>query len=113
MPRLNFASSVAAGATFLPLTNWQYQYVPGGGIVTFNFWAGATGVVVTVTSGSDTLMERSPVDVGGGAIGNIPNQFDQDPLVDEVAGGDLLKLLFENTTAGAIVVNGYADYKMG
>lgn len=111
MPRLNFSQSVVAGATFLPLTGWQYEYVPFGGIATFIFWTTATGVVVTVTSGSDTLMERSPVDIGGAAIGNIPSSFEVDPLVDEVAGGDRLKLLFENTTGGALPIMGYADYK--
>lgn len=111
MPRLNFAQNVAAGATFTPLTGWQYEYVPAGGIATFVFNAAATGVVVTVTSGSDTLMERSPVSAGGTA-NVVPSQFTQDPLVDEVAAGDRLKILFENTTGGAIQVAGYADFKM-
>jgi len=112
MPRLNFSQSVGAGATFQPLNGWQYEYVPAGGIATFAFWTTAVGIVVTATSGSDTLMERSPVDIGAAAIGNIPNQFDVDPLVDEVAAGDRLKLLFENTTGGALAVMGYADYKI-
>jgi hypothetical protein len=111
VPRLNFTSSVAAGATYQPLSGWQYEYVPLGGIATFVFDAGAVDVVVTITSGSDTLMERSPVDAGG-TTGEIPSSFDQDPVIDEVAAGDRLKLLFENTSAGAIVINGYADYKM-
>jgi hypothetical protein len=111
VPRLNFSSSVAAGATFLPLNGWQYEYVPFGGVATFMFWTTATGVVVTVTSGSDTLMERSPIDIGAGAAGDIPSQFEVDPLVDEVAAGDRLKLLFENTTGGALNVMGYSDYK--
>lgn len=112
VPRLNFTSNVGAASTFLPLSGWQYEYVPAGGIVTFVFNAAATGVVITVTSGSDTLMERSPVSAGGTA-NVIPGQFQQDPLVDEVAAGDRIKLLFENTTGGAIQVAGYADYKMG
>lgn len=111
MPRLNFTQSVGAGATYLPLTGWQYEYVPAGGIATFIFNTTATGVVVTVTSGSDTLMERSPVSAGGTA-NVVPSQFTQDPLVDEVAAGDRLKILFENTTGGALVVSGYCDYKM-
>lgn len=109
MARLTFNQSVAAGATYEPLNGWQYEYAPFGGVVKINFDAAAVGMVVTVTSGSDTLQERSPVSAGGTA-GVIPADFDQEPLTDEVAAGDRIKVLFENTTGGAINVQGYAQY---
>ena len=71
--------------------------------------ATGVGVVATVTAGSDTLMERSPVDAGG-TTGVIPSSFDVDPLTDEVMAGDRVKVVFENTTGGALIVNGKAEY---
>ena len=109
MARLTFHQDIAAGALFEPLVGWQYEYAPFPGVVKFNFDADAVGVVVTVSSGSDTLQERSLVSAGGAAE-VIPSDFDQEPLTDEVAAGDRLKIQFENTTAGAIDVQGYALY---
>lgn len=109
MAKLTFNQSVAAGATYEPLSGWQYEYAPFGGALKINFDAAAVGVVVTVTSGSDTLQERSPCPAGGTA-GVMPSDFDQEPLTDEVAAGDRMKILFENTTGGAVNVQGYAMY---
>ena len=109
MPQLTWVESIGAGAIFLPLTGWQYLYVPFGGMIKINHDAAAVGVVVTVTSGSDTLQERSPVDAGGTA-GVIPSDLDTPPIVDEVAAGDLIKISYENTTAGPISVQGMIDY---
>lgn len=113
MARLNFNQSVAAGDTYRPCDGWQYEYAPFGGIMRTNFWTTATGVVVTVTSGSDTIMERSPIDIGSAATGNLPSELDVTPVIDEVAAGDRLKIQFENTTGGALVVSGWVEYNPG
>lgn len=109
MPSINFTESVAAGALYQPLLGWQYEYVPRGGVIKVLMDATAVGIVATVTAGSDTLMERSPVDAGGTA-GVIPSSFDSDPLTDEVMAGDRAKIVFENTSGGAVTVNGKAEY---
>lgn len=109
MPKISWTEDIAAGAVFRPLDGWQYQYVPMGGMITILHWAEAVGVVVTVTSGSDTLQERSPVDAGG-TIGVIPSAFDTPALIDQVAAGDLIKIQYENTTVAAIDVAGEIDY---
>lgn len=109
MPSLTFTQSVAAGATYRPLDGWQYEYVPMGGIVKYLCDATAVGVVATITSGSDTLQERAPVSAGGTA-GVIPSPLDVPEQVDEVAAGDRQKIQFENTTGGAITVNGKVEY---
>lgn len=109
MARLTFSATVAPGATFEPLLGWQYEYAPFPGVVKFNFDADANGVVVNVSSGSDTLQERSPVS-SGGVASVIPSDFDQEPLTDEVAAGDRFKMLFENTNIAARDVQGYALY---
>lgn len=105
MPRFPFTASVAAGATYTPLTGWQYEYLPFPAIVEVGLNAAATGVVATVTSGSDVLQEESPV-AAGGTAGVIPSKLNVDFLQDQAAAGDRLKVSARNTTAGAIVVNG-------
>lgn len=106
---LTWSTSVAAGATFRPLDGWQYEYVPAGGQIQVLHRATAVGVVATVTSGSDQLQERSPVPAGGTA-GVTPSVFDVPALTDLVAGGDRIKILYENTTGGAITVDGVIEY---
>lgn len=109
MPQRTWVQAILTGATFEPLNGWQYEYVPFGGVIKVNHDAAAVDVVVTITSGSDTLQERSPVPAGGTA-GVIPSDLDTPPIVDEVAAGDRLKILYENTSAGTISVQGMIDY---
>jgi len=109
MPQLTWVQSIAAGAVFRPLDGWQYLYIPFGGMIKINHDAAAVGVVVTITSGSDTLQERSPVSAGGTA-GVIPSDLDIPPIMDEVAAGDLQKISYENTSGGAVSVQGMIDY---
>ena len=112
MPVLTWTQSVAAGTTFEPLNGWQYEYIPFGGGIRILHDATAVGVVSTVTSGSDTLQERSPVS-SGGTTGVLPSIRDVPEVVDQVAAGDRQKILYENTTGGAIDVNGFIDFRPG
>lgn len=112
MPVLTWTQSVAAGATYEPLNGWQYEYIPFGGSIRILTDATAVDVVATVTSGSDTLQERSPVSAGG-TTGVLPSVLDVPEIVDQVAAGDRQKILYENTSAGAIVINGFIDYRPG
>lgn len=109
MPSLVWTQSIAAGATFRPLDGWQYEYVPRGGVIKVLHRATAVGLRVTITSGSDTLQERSPV-TAGGTSGVTPSALDVPEIVDEVAAGDRLKISYENPTAGAVVIDGMIDY---
>ncbi len=110
MPSLLWSQSVAAGATFLPLAGWQYEYVPAGGSIRILHRATAVGMKVTTTSGSDTLQENSPVPAGGTA-GSTPSEFNVPVTVDDVAAGDRLKINYTNPTGGAITVDGIIDYQ--
>lgn len=110
MPGLTWSQSIAAGANFNPLQAWQYQYVPYGGMIGILHRASAVGLVVTITSGSDTLQERSPVPAGGTA-GDIPSPLDVPLVEDQVAAGDFLKIQYENPTVGAINVDGTIAYQ--
>lgn len=112
MPGLTWSQVIVAGASFNPLLQWQYQYVPYGGAIGILHRATAVGLVVTITSGSDTLQERSPVPAGGTA-GNIPSPLDVPLIEDQVASGDFLKISYENPTGGSITVDGVIGYSPG
>lgn len=109
VPKLAWDQIIAAGATFLPLTGWQFEYAPFGGIITLLHRADAIALVVTVTTGSDTLQERSPVSAGG-TPGVVPSELDTPALTEEVAGGDRIKILYDNTGGVAVNVTGEIDY---
>lgn len=109
MAGLTWSEDVAAGATFNPLTAWQYQYVPFGGSIAILHRAEATGMVSTITNGSDTMQERGPVSAGG-TEGVLPSAFDVPAVAGNVASGDFLKILYENTTVAAIFVMGVIEY---
>jgi len=108
MPSFTFSSSVAAGATFRPLDGWQYQYLPWPAEVTVLARATAVAVVNTYTSGSETIVEESPVQAGGTA-GVIPSPLNTPVQGWLAAAGDLLKLSYRNTSGGAITVDGIIE----
>lgn len=111
MPMFTWSQSIAAGATFLPLDGWQFEFAPRGGRIDVMQRATAVGVVATITAGSDTLLEEAPIQAGGTA-GVLPSALNTAPLSEFVAGGDRLKIKDRNTTAGAITVDGIINYDM-
>jgi hypothetical protein len=65
------------------------------------------GVVCTISSGSDTLQERSPVSVESTAVdGALPSALDELPVSDDIAAGDRIKIFYENTNAAARYIKG-------
>lgn len=109
MPSLMWTQSIAAGATFDPLDGWNYQYVPAPGVISILHNATAVGIVATVTSGSDQLLQEAPVPAGGVA-GVIPSSLNVPPVVDAVGPNDRQSIRYRNTSAGAVTVNGSIDY---
>lgn len=109
MPSLPWSQSIAAGALFNPLSDWQYEYVPADGTITILHRATLVGLVATITSGSDTLQEEAPVPAGGTA-GFTPSELDVRPITDDVLSDDRLKIRYRNPTAGAIVIDGIIEY---
>jgi len=108
MPSFTFSNDVAAGATFRPLDGWQYQYLPWPAEVTVLARAVAVDVVNTYTSGSETIVEESPVQSGGTA-GVIPSPLNTPVQGWLAAAGDLLKLSYRNTSGAAINVDGIIE----
>lgn len=108
MPSFIFSQSVAAGATFNPLVGWQYQYLPWAAEVSVLARAVAIAMVAVYTSGSETIVEESPVQAGGTA-GVTPSSLNTPVQGWHAAAGDLLKLNFRNTSGAAIVVDGIIE----
>lgn len=107
MPSFTWTQSIAAGATFDPLdtAGWMYRYVPYPCVVECIDNATATGIVVTRTFGSDTIQQESPVSAGGTAA-VIPSRLNIEPITEKAQATDLLRIVYRNTTAGALTVNG-------
>ena len=108
MPSFTFSQSIAAGATFNPLEGWQYQYLPWPAEITVLARATAVALVAVYTSGSETIVEESPVPAGG-TTGVIPSPLNTPVQGWHAAAGDLLKLRYRNTSGGAIVVDGIIE----
>jgi hypothetical protein len=109
MPSFVWSQSIAAGATFNPLDGWNYEFVPRPGVVKYLHRATATGLVATITSGSDQLLQEAPVPAGG-TSGQTPSEFNVAPIIDAVNAGDRQAVRYRNPTGGAIVIDGIIDY---
>jgi len=108
MPSFTFVENVLAGASFNPLEGWQYEYLPWAAGVGVLANADVVGLVNTLTSGSETIVEESPVQAGGTA-GVIPSPLNTTIQGWQAAAGDRLKLSYRNTTAGAIDLAGIIE----
>jgi len=102
----NFTNqSIAAGATFLPLDGWQYEFAPQNCRIEVLLRAAATGVNMTLTSAGRTLVQESGVNAGGTA-GQLPSVFNTPLVAGRVNGSERIRLAVRNTTAGPIIVDG-------
>lgn len=102
---LPFTSSIAAGATFNPLTDWQYETPMEDCDIELIQRATATGLVGTLSSGGDTVMQEAPVPAGGTA-GQTPARINVEPVIGHGHAGQKIRLAYRNPTAGAIVIDG-------
>ncbi len=109
MPSFVWSQSIAAGATFNPLDGWNYEFVPRPGVMKYLHRATAVGLLATITSGSDQLLQEAPVPAGGTA-GQTPGEFQVAPIVDGVQAGDRQAVRYRNPTGGAITIDGIVDY---
>lgn len=105
MSLFSFKQALTANGTYQPLTGWQYEYLPFPALVEIAYHATDANVVATVTSGSDTLAEESPVQ-GGATAGTLPD-FDKPCLQDIAAAGDRLKIRFRETAGGTPTAQGW------
>ncbi len=108
MPSFIFSFLMVANGTNAPLTGWQYLYLPWPAEVTVMARSTLANVVATYTSGSETIVEESPVQAGG-TIGVTPSPLNTPVIGWEAAGGDLLKLNFRETAGGTPTVDGIIE----
>jgi len=108
MPSFTFSTALVANGTLRPLEGWQYEYLPWPAEVQVLARATAVGVVNTFTSGSETIVEESPVQAGGTA-GVIPSSLNT-PVQGWIgAAGDRVKLNFRETIGGTPTVDGIIE----
>lgn len=73
---------------------WQHRFPETDIILEYSIIATTTGVEFEITSGSETLVQRSPVN-GGGTIGVFPSFQDNKKQIVAFAGREVAITLFE------------------
>jgi len=108
MPQFPFTQALTANQKgFDPLSSWQYRYLPWPARVQLLLrTTGAAGnVQVTVYSGSETIQQRAPIQVGGTA-GVTPSMLNTQPIEWVAAAGDVLLLQIDETAGATPTVDG-------
>ena len=100
-----WTSAILAGATFNPLTDWQYETPDFNGMVEILSRATAVGLLVTISSAGETLAQEGPVKSGGTA-GVTPSDFDVKAVIGRVAPNQKIRIGYRNPTGGTITVDG-------
>jgi len=108
MPSFTFSQALTANGTFRPLEGWQYEYLPWPAEVQVLARSTATAVVAVYTSGSETIVEESPVQAGG-TIGVIPSPLNTPVQGWHAAAGDRLKLNYRETAGATPTVDGIIE----
>jgi len=108
MPSFTFSTLMVASSTITPLTGWQYVYLPWPARVTVLVRSTLANVVQTYTSGSETIVEESPVQAGG-TIGVTPSPLNTPVVAWNAPAGDLLKLTIRETAAATPTIDGIIE----
>lgn len=92
-----------------PLAGWQYEYVPvawaDGAYVKILQRATTTGVRTTIYSGSQTIVQRAPMQAGG-TTGTTPSELNTQPYDFIAAPQDRLLILNDEVAGGTPTVDG-------
>lgn len=109
MAFFSWSSAIGIGATLTPLdvsgSTWKYNRAPYDGVVEILHRATGTGVLVTITAGSDEVQQESPISAGG-TTGTLTGRLNVEPVTFTVKAGDVIGLRYRNTNAGALNVDG-------
>ena len=108
MPTFRYSILFVASTTRQPLTGWQYEYLPWPARITHLVRSTTAGNVVVITSGSETIVEESPVQ-GGGTIGDTPSPLNTTADTWIGAAGDRLKVSIREILAGTPTVDGVIE----
>lgn len=102
MPFIAKRIALGASSVVSALADDQFEYLPYDALVQFALSADATGVLMTIFSGGDLLMDEGPVPIG--TINVFPKYPDDYHLEDVAAGGERLKIRLRDTSGAARVV---------
>jgi hypothetical protein len=109
MPQLQGTTAFPAGSGPVNLiAGWQYEYLPWPArlkvLMRTSGVAATGGLRFTVTSGSEQIVEESPIQ-GGGTAGVTPAELNTPPVVFDGPGGDRLKLNVRSADTAALSVD--------
>lgn len=102
MPFIGKRIALNANLTASALADDQFEYLPYDALCEFAAFADATGVLMTIFSGGDLLMDEGPVPIA--AINVYPKYPDDYHLQDVAAGGERLKVRLRDTSGANRVV---------
>ena len=106
MPNFIWSQALTANQQgFDPLTTWQFRQVPYPAVVTVFARSTTAGVRLTISSGSQTIKQRSPVQ-GGGTAGTTPTVFTTTPVTFVAQPLDLITLVHDEVLGGTPTVDG-------
>lgn len=108
MPQFPFSQALTANQkNFDPLAGWQYRYLPWRAhCKLLTRTTGAAGNVTQVVySGSETIQQRAPMQVGGTA-GVTPSELNTQPIEWIAAAGDVIMVLIDENAAATPTVDG-------
>jgi len=108
MPSFTFSSIMPANGVVRPLDGWQYEYLPWPAEVLVMARSTDVNIVAVYTSGSETIVEESPVQAGG-TIGVIPSSLNTPIQGWRAAAGDRLKLSYRETAGGTPNIEGIIE----
>lgn len=102
MPAIAIRTVLSASSTAEPLTGTIYEFPEANGIVEIAIQTDATGVLATITTGSETQLEESPVQLG--TINVQPKYPDDFYIQVPVIAGERLKIKLRDTSGAQRIV---------
>jgi hypothetical protein len=105
MPFYAQTASIPAGGTAYPLANWQFRQPNFPAVLEILVNATATGIVHTLTTGAESIVQGDTPCSAGGTSGVMPARINTEAIVDGILAGEEIVHSLRNTTAGAIVYN--------
>lgn len=102
MPIIQKRVVLALNSTASALADDQFEYLPYDALVEFGLLTDAVGVLATVFSGGDLLMDEGPVPIA--AINVFPKYPDDYHLQDVARGGERLKIRLRDTSGAQRIV---------
>lgn len=103
MPLIQKRIVLAANSTASALADDQFEYLPYDSLVEFGLLTDVVGVLATVFSGGDLLMDEGPVPIAA-AINTFPKYPDDYHLQDVARGGERLKIRLRDTSGAQRIV---------